>query len=144
MGGRGPAPKDPARRRRRNLPVYEWLDVEDVPYSGPIPVELPEDFCEATRHWWAVCSTMPHCVLWAESDWHFALDTARIAEVFNRNPAKVQRELRQRERVLGFTFDARRYLRIRYVEREAPVPDGVRSITDYRALAARRHWVPES
>jgi hypothetical protein len=59
---------------------------------------------------------MPHCVLWTETDWQFALDTALIAAAFHMGDTKQAVELRQREKVMGTTLDARRDLRIRYTE----------------------------
>ena len=120
MPVRGPAPKPQGQRRRRNLPVHEWLEVENVPYSGPAP-RLPRcsrgSWSEATKRWWATGSTMPHCVLWTLSDWQFALDTAAVYEEFAHSPRHLWLLL-DREKVLGTTADFRRNLRIRYVEPE--------------------------
>jgi hypothetical protein len=76
---------------------------------------------------------MPHASLWTEADWQFALDTAEVAAAFHDGDTKMAVELRQREKILGTTLDARRDLRIRYVE---PRPEeeraGVTAIADYR------------
>jgi hypothetical protein len=76
---------------------------------------------------------MPHCRLWNPGDWQFALDTAMIAAAFHAGDIKQAVELRQREKVMGTTLDARRDLRIRYIE---PLPKeervGVTAIEDYR------------
>ena len=77
------------------------------------------------------------CVLWAETDWCFALETALIADIFFRTPPRAEKALRDRERVMGATFEARRHLRIRYVPVEQPASDEVQSLADYRAIAAR-------
>jgi hypothetical protein len=76
---------------------------------------------------------MPHAVLWTEADWQFALDTAEVAAAFHDGDVKQAVELRQRERIMGTTLDARRDLRIRYVEavEEAERP-GVTAIEHYR------------
>jgi len=76
---------------------------------------------------------MPHCVLWTKADWWFALATAVIAAAFHRGDLRQAKELRQRERLLGTTADARRDLRIRYVDsvtEEKPI--GVTAIEEYR------------
>jgi len=126
-------------------PTHDWIEVEDVPYHGPAPL-LPnryrtiEDDADnhqirlkwpaRTRHWWSVVSSMPHCVLWTESDWQFALDVAEIHARFVEGANGT--ELRIREKLLGVTMDSRRDLRIRYVAaRPEPVasedvPDNVR------------------
>lgn len=116
----------------RNKPAVEWTNVENVPYSGARP-ELPESrevmnksgdisvyaIPDATRDWWESVSTMPHCRLWSQSDWAFALDTALVHAQAVLGVITAMAELRQREKILGTTFDARRDLRIRYVEPEA-------------------------
>ena len=64
---------------------------------------------------------MPHCVLWQESDWAFAVDTAMVHAQASYGVISAMAELRMREKSLGTTVDARRDLRIRYVEPEAEV-----------------------
>ena len=151
----GRKPKDDGQKRNRVKPVHDWFEVVDEPYDGPRP-DLPSrrtvatrsgskqlGFLAMTKSWWETVASMPHCVLWSEADWAFALSTAVVADDFFRGNAKAAAELRQREKVLGTTFDARRDLRIRYVapegEREeekgegAPVPDNVSSIASRRA-----------
>lgn len=59
---------------------------------------------------------MPHCTLWSKSDWMFALGTAFIADMMFCGDRQAAGELRQREKIMGTTLDARRDLRIRYVE----------------------------
>jgi hypothetical protein len=61
---------------------------------------------------------MPHCVLWHDSDWAYALDTAVVHDQASYGSVSAMAELRLREKSLGTTFDARRDLRIRYVEPE--------------------------
>jgi hypothetical protein len=61
---------------------------------------------------------MPHCVLWYPSDWQFALDTAMVHASAAHGSVSAMGELRQREKIMGTTVDARRDLRIRYVDEE--------------------------
>ena len=110
--GRKPKPEE--QRRHQHLPTHDWVAVADEPYRGhvPEPGELPE----RTHQWWDVVSRMPHCVLWSDADWQFAVDTAHVHAAWVVSGAVGQAsELRLRERVLGTTLDARRDLRIRYV-----------------------------
>ena len=132
MPARGGKPKSDAERRRRNPPVLEWQEVSDLEFTGG--PELPERGWHAdTLDWWDVVSTMPHCVLWKRSDWKFAMDTARVAAKFHSGDMNAAVELRQREKLLGMTLDARRDLRIRYVEPTAEAqPQSIRAIEDYR------------
>ena len=131
----GRKPKPDGQKRNRVKPVHDWVEVADVPFAGR---ELPFDVTlERTRQWWAGVSSMPHCVLWSESDWQFAFDTALIAAEFHAGEAKLAGELRMREKVLGTTVDFRRDLRIRYVDAAPPesgeVPASVADMAAYRA-----------
>ena len=130
----GRKPKPDGQKRNRVKPTYEWVEVVDVPFVGGPPAD--ESWPARTRKWWAVLSSMPHCVLWAPSDWEFALDTAAITAAFHRGDLKLAAELRARDKILGTTADARRDLRIRYVSEvsdDSP-PAGVTAIADYRAM----------
>ena len=133
----GAKPNEGRPVRHRVKPVHQWVEVEDKPFRGrrPLPPAQPDGrpWPEATRQWWRVISRMPHCRLWGPGDWQFALDTALLAAAFHGGDIKQAVELRQREKVMGTTFDARRDLRIRYVE---PLPKeerlGVTAIEEYR------------
>lgn len=126
----------------RHKPRVDWVEVLNVPFDGEKP-ELPETrevmnkagdvavypIGKQTRDWWASVSQMPHCVLWGPSDWSFALDTALVHAQASVGVITAAGELRQREKIMGTTVDARRDLRIRYVDPEpeteylAPVND---------------------
>jgi hypothetical protein len=113
--GRKPKPEE--QRRHQHASTHDWIAVADEPYRGhvPDPGELPE----RTRQWWDVVSRMPHCALWSETDWQFAVDTAHVhAEWVVSGAVGQASELRLRERILGTTLDARRDLRIRYLSKE--------------------------
>lgn len=145
MVGRKLKPEE--ERRNRTKPTHEWTEVENVPYDGEAPtlpqrwgldpdegVKVRMQWPARTRQWWRVVSSMPHCVLWTEADWHFALDVAEVHARFIEGSNGT--ELRIREKILGLTMDARRDLRIRYVD---PRPEqtraaGVTNLDDYRDL----------
>jgi len=123
--------------RRRNKPVHDWTEVDAVPFEGgpKLPATKPGErtWPAATRRWWKAIARMPHCILWDESDWIFALDTAFVAAAFHGGDIKVATELRNREKVLGTTVDFRRDLRIRYVEpKPTELPASVTAIEAYR------------
>jgi len=134
MAVTGPKPTGKAVAQGRAK--VETTDVLDVPYDGPKP-ELPLErktmlkngdviivpMGEETIDWWERISTMPHCVLWAPSDWQYALDTAKVHSAAQNGSTPALSELRQREKTLGTTWEARRDLRIRYVEPEAEKPE---------------------
>lgn len=141
----GTKPKPEGQRRRRNAPTFDWAEVENVPFDGEIPVELPDGLLDKTHAWWARVARMPHCVLWSETDWGFAADAAIVADMFYRNPTeKGEKALRDREKVMGTTVDYRRDLRIRYVEPAQVLPSEVTAIADYRAVAARHERSEEA
>lgn len=136
MPVRGSKPSDQPTRRR-NKPVHEWVEVPDAPFAdGPkLPKTQPgqPSWPTATKRWWKAISHMPHCILWAESDWSFALDTAILSAHFHRGDVRTSAELRHRQKIMGTTADSRRDLRIRYVP-ETPEEEraGVTAIKDYR------------
>jgi hypothetical protein len=145
VAGRKLKPEE--ERRNRTAPTHEWTEVERIPYEGDVPL-LPQrwgldpiegvkvrlQWPARTRQWWRVISSMPHCVLWDEADWSYALDVAEVHARFVEGANGT--ELRIREKLLGNTMDARRDLRIRYVD---PRPEqtraaGVTNLDDYRDL----------
>jgi len=143
----GRKPKPGPKRNRVRL-AHDWTEVEDRPYKGgpKLPAHRPDgqDWPAATRQWWKVVSTMAHCVLWAPSDWQFALDTAFVAAALHDGNQRQAAELRQREKVLGTTADARRDLRILLVdEAEQDLPP-VDKMDEYRRRLAGppQPWPP--
>lgn len=126
----GPKPQeDRTQVRHRNPETHEWQEVLDTPYVGAKP-QLPElatmmsrggntyttPYLAETREWWRVLSSMPHCSLWTDSDWQFALTSAPIANQVFMGNASAAAELRMREKMMGTTWDSRRDLRIKYVK----------------------------
>ena len=131
----GRTPKPDGQKRNRVKPTYEWTEVVKVPYTGDVPVEPNPDWSARTMKWWDVLIHMPHCVLWEESDWQMARDTADLAARLHKGDMRIAAELRQRERLLGTTHDARRDIRVRYVEAAVDVNDGegtVSTMADYQ------------
>lgn len=132
----GRKPKPEGQRRNRMPATHEWIEVENTPYDGERP-SLPRrsgGWPAATRRWWEVVSRMPHCRLWSEADWQFAVDTAEVHARWARGEGSAS-EVRIREKLLGTTLDARRDLRIRYVDpKPAAAPAGVVKLDDYREL----------
>lgn len=137
----GRKPKPEGQARNRNAPTHDWTEVADVAFADPpkLPNKMPNGmpWPAATKRWWQVVSSMPHCSLWSDSDWQFAADTAFIAGIFHLQGANTYAtELRNREKVLGTTADYRRDLRIRYVapKSEPETPAEVTQLDDYRDL----------
>lgn len=125
--GRKPKPEG---QKRNRMPVLEWTIVPNVPNERRprlpkwsrrfMPMNdgdtQPRDWPAATLRWWEVVSAMPHAALWEPSDWQFAYDTALVVAAFHCGMVRFAKEVRDREKILGTTADARRDLRIRYVD----------------------------
>lgn len=101
-------------------------------------IRAPRTWPARTRAWWAAVSVMPHCATWDDTDWSFAIDTAVIAAAFHAGDLRLAAELRHRERLMGTTADARRDLRIRYVDDDGAVVEAeqasVTAMDDYRKM----------
>lgn len=131
MAGRGPAPKDPAKRARTNSDVHGMRVYSADPVSQP---ELPEFdvqvsekngdlisqtfvWPEATRRWWATWGAEPMAQDFTATDWDFLLDTALLhAKVWGEGDLKLLPELRLRVAKMGATSEDRARLRITYAQ----------------------------
>jgi hypothetical protein len=120
VAGRGPAPKDPSTRRRRNAdPVPTTVVVADGQLRGP---DLPDgyDWPAQTRRWWETWRSSPQSQALTETDWDFLLDTALLhAELWAGN-GSVAAELRLRVAKFGATPEDRARLRMQVTEPTAP------------------------
>lgn len=103
-----------------------WNEVTDEEYTGASP-ELPPLPRRRKWHpmvvtWWGIVRVMPHAVLWAPSDWQFALELALLKNAYwtafddGDATAAQATEVRRREEQLGTTAEARRKLLIRYID----------------------------
>lgn len=152
----GAKPKENRDQVRHRHPVADWTEVDDVPFKdGPkLPTRarsveaawgdagvLPgSDWPAATKRWWEAIRKMPHAALWTADDWEFAFATAEVhARTCEGWRGYGGGELRQREKIMGAYWDARRDLRIRYVTPKPKtddddLPAGVTPINAYRNL----------
>lgn len=112
MAGRGPAPKNPAARRRRNpQPIQTQVVEEDGEVRGP---ELPEEFewPDATKRWWDTWRASPQASTFTTTDWDFLLDTALLHAAYWSGESSVAAELRLRVAKFGATPEDRARLRL--------------------------------
>lgn len=136
----GRKPKDPSQRRNRMPATHDWTEVPNVKQPGRgLPELMPngKDWPLATLRWWDSIATMPHTVLWSDSDWQFAEASAYVAALFHTKGSSMNAtELRNREKVMGTTHDFRRDLRIRYVDptEETETNSEVVNLNDFRSL----------
>lgn len=121
MAGRGPAPKDPSKRRRRNADPFKAVTVAaDGQARGP---DLPDgmDWPDRTLQWWHTWRTSPQAQTFTPSDWDFLIDTAVLHAEFWRGDMKAATELRLRVAKFGATPEDR--LRLRMQVDVAPPAD---------------------
>jgi hypothetical protein len=149
MAGRGPAPKDPAKRARRNATPPQTV----LEFRPAVQPELPEGFPwpDRTRSWWRAWGESPQASLFSETDWEFLYDTALLhatawssAERAVRSGEKIDTshhcELRLRVAKFGATIEDRARLRITFAtadEKDAQRTTPIRrpqSWGDLRAL----------
>ena len=135
----GTKPKPEGQARNRNKPTYEWVEVVNVPFEDApkLPKARPDGrpWAAWSKRKWAAWSTMPHCKLWGDAEWDFAVDALECHARFLEGSTPAAVELRNREKVLGTTVDYRRDLRIRYVDAPAEAAgENVTQISDYRDL----------
>ena len=123
MAGRGPAPKDPAKRVRRNVdPVPTTVVAADDVLRGP---ELPQPYSwhPQTRAWWDTWRRSPQAQAMTATDWDFMLDTAVLHTGMWMGEAKLAAEVRLRVAKFGATPEDRARLRIQVDEASATAPD---------------------
>jgi hypothetical protein len=125
MAGRGPAPKDPATRRRRNAPaVPTTVIASDDQLRGP---ELPDDALDEPWHsrtlaWWKTWRESPQAQAFTATDWDFLLDTALMHHtMWSKGRWEFASELRLRAAKFGATPEDRARLRMQ-VSPPAPAP----------------------
>ncbi|MFB7671352.1 hypothetical protein ACFC26_08025 [Kitasatospora purpeofusca] len=123
MAGRGPAPKDPARRRRRNADPVPLVTLEpDDDLRGP---ELPEgvlgadengvllDWHPMTQRWWTSWRTSPLAQTFLSTDWDFLVDTALMHHtMWSKGRWEYASEIRLRAAKFGATPEDRMRLKI--------------------------------
>ncbi|MGH8881838.1 MAG: hypothetical protein ACRD0P_31565 [Stackebrandtia sp.] len=137
MAGRGPAPKDSARRARRN-PDQAAARVVRLERS-PQP-ELPDgfDWPDQTRAWWDKWRANPLSEDFTAADWDFLLDTTRIHAEFWRGDLKQAAELRLRVAKFGMTPEDRARLRIVFADADAKEDRGAPPVSARERYASLR------
>lgn len=123
MAGRGPAPKQPGTRARRNKGGSDLRLVSFKPTPQPeLPtVQVTEDgelveFCwpAITQAWWKMWSESPLAAEFTDSDWSFLLDTALLHAQFWLGNSSMAGELRLRVAKFGATPEDRLRLKIQF------------------------------
>jgi len=136
MAGRGPTPKDPSRRVRRNkgpelkiipavateqpnLPVIEQVVVDEFGVEHKKRFHWPK----ITRRWWKMWAESPLSTDYTDVDWAFLMDTAYIHALYWKGDVKQAAELRLRVAKFGATPEDRARLRIQFAVADAVEDD---------------------
>lgn len=127
MAGRGPAPKDPNRRARKNADPVALRVIHAEPIEQPalpdfdVQVEVDGELTSRsfewparTREWWRMWGESPLSADYTQTDWDFLLDTARLHAAFWSGDMKQAPELRLRVAKFGATPEDRARLRIQF------------------------------
>lgn len=122
MAGRGPAPKDPAKRRRRNATPPTTVVVPDDELRGP---DLPAgvEWHEMTREWWDTWRRSAQAQTMTATDWSFLRDTALMHDaMWSKGQWTLAAEVRLRVAKFGATPEDRARLRIQVDQPVKPTP----------------------
>lgn len=127
MAGRGPIPKDPTTRVRRNKGGASLRVIEVEPTAQPdLPtryknVESEEgsftdivDWPAATVDWWSMWASSPLSADFTDSDWEELKIAALLHAQFMEGDYKLAAELRLRTAKFGTTPEDRARLKIQF------------------------------
>lgn len=135
MAGRGPAPKDPAERRRRNAePTLTVVTASDEPMGPTLPANI--DWPDQTMDWWDTWRTSAQASTFTATDWAFLLDTAVLHMAFWDGDRSAASELRLRVAKFGATPEDRARLRISVGKPETPAKTPAKKTTASRTRKA--------
>lgn len=116
MAGRGPAPKDPRRRVRRNKQETDNSTVIQFE-KGEQPDLSPDwDWPDETLEWWKMWADSPLSEHFMATDWSFLHDTAMLHARYWQGDIGVAAELRVRVAKFGATPEDRARLRIQFAD----------------------------
>jgi hypothetical protein len=145
MAGRGPAPKDPSKRRRRNTTDPETVIVNDGELRGP---ELPEgvlpgdeEWHPMTVNWWQTWRTSPMAATFLDTDWAFLLDAALMHHTaWTKGRWEFLSEVRMRSAKFGATPEDRARLKLKVDDPSAGPQrpaQGAGNVSDINSRRAR-------
>lgn len=117
MAGRGPAPKSPDKRARRNQDPQGFRVIEADPVVQPdLPEFMPdgEAWPARTVEWWRMWAESPLSADFTANDWSELLDAAVLHGSYWSGSVKAATELRLRVAKFGATPEDRARLRIQF------------------------------
>lgn len=136
MAGRGPAPKDPSTRARRNRQSDMRVIKGQRSPQPKLPTGVkvrdaqgklrPFTWPQQTKNWWKHWGSSPLAEDFGDTDWSFLLDTAFIHAAYWRGQLSLAGELRLREAKLGATPEDRLRLKIQFEQADEAEDKGRR------------------
>ena len=147
MGARGPAPKDPEKRRRRNKPKVDEITTLSASEHSVDKPPMPSSYrvdgegvkpLAATRDWWATWETSPQAAVFVATDWQrLAMLVPVVDQYFRTGDIDFLKELRLQEQKLGATPEDRQRLKWR-VEPKAADPSPPDESASVSSIEERR------
>ena len=153
MAGRGPSPKDPNRRARRNSDPVPLRVIEARPVEQPpLPTFHVEDdgqlvefqWPARTQEWWTMWAESQLSAEFTSTDWSELLDTAVLHAAFWSGRTSVASELRLRVAKFGATVEDRARLRIGIGQPPAAANAAPAKAPDAASKAPRRDRILRS
>lgn len=134
MAGRGPAPKDVAKRARTNkdplqmrilpailaaqpdLPEFDVVSTYKDDDGNPVSEWSPYVWADHTRDWWQMWADSALATEFTSTDWSELLDTALLHSEYWKGKFSLAGELRLRTAKFGATPEDRARLRISFAQ----------------------------
>lgn len=125
----GPLPRPDGQRQARPGRDLPWTDIENTPRPGKAPA-VPKwaTLTSSARVWWSWAWRLPVARQWGDSEMPMVVRRAQLEALWQETKdEKLLTEIRHLEAALGMTPKARKELRWRLVEPEAPAAAAPRS-----------------
>lgn len=151
MAGRGPAPKDPMKRRRRNAADESTTITSDDETRGP---ELPDsalalgvnpktgeayEWHPMTVIWWDTWRESPQAQTFTATDWAFLVDTALMHHsMWAKGQWTLAAEVRLRAAKFGATPEDRARLKLKVEDPVSPPQAPVQGSGNVSDIRSRR------
>jgi len=116
MAGRGPTPKDPEKRQRRNADPVEAVELDerspdDDIETPPMPECPAGEWHPSTTRWWDRWAGSQQAALFIDTDWMVLELMVPLVEAYARGNLALATEIRLQHAKLGATPEDRLRLR---------------------------------
>lgn len=137
MAGRGPAPKQPGTRARRNRAPEMRIVQGQVSAQPKLPTIKGFTWPAQTQAWWKQWGDSPLSSEFGPTDWSFLLDTALLHAQYWSGNVTIAGELRLREAKFGATPEDRLRLKIQYEQADEAEDKGTKRRAAKKATAKK-------